>query len=1182
MQWAYSELFQNYSGQQVAGYLDHSFRQSRRVGLLVHYSETHDNERLAAKGRAWSLLRNRLCALASVNGGFGFTCGVEWLAAEKIRVHGCSGMAWDNPVNLVPELARLNSLLAEHPCFFDGASQTRLSATDSPIYALLRQSAEAEDRVLVLVNTDPDHAHGLALAQAALTHPVPGQAAEPVEPARPARPTPCLPLPQWLDLLGQAAPQIKPGGQGALVLTLPPGAAFCLAPTPLPRGLHGNDYRQARARAAFGLSALNQVLPLETVGELDWRTLAAAVDRSPERFLALVSHLAGIGAQAEEIAQAISGAAHGVRPSPGAAPTERASALECLTAALDPDVVAPGDGRTPVRLPAVGPVSECASAGAAAPEQTFYPRVVTWQPADLRRITLAPPAHWLLLRDAVPFRAALDCHDDAPPRNVESIPVRDGHIACLAPRQDAADATLLIERYTGAGSEQHIEGAVRFLASAPDASALGLRVCELDPVTRARRPSTQSTREAPRPLRPTDLVLLTNGRGGMARLCLDLGRVNSKYDCVLGANLHPSLPVDRHVLAKRIRVWVNADGFISPLDFRSLAAFQPGPPAVWQFIANAGDGRTVEIQMTADMLQERNTTVFHFSRPTAAQATGKQLPAQAEVRLTVRLDIEDRNFHWETRRNGSAEDHLSSHLDPVFDEPAGAPAAPRAKTGFAFTPAADRQLRVFADAGAYHPEPEWSQNIPHPLEQSRGQTGSGDAFSPGWFDLPLPKGGKATLVVTAEPADPDQDELESSRFRVRTPLAQAPFPTDDAFGQQLLRAARDFVVRRGQGKTIIAGYPWFLDWGRDTFICARGLLAAGMVDEVRQITLTFARFEKDGTLPNTIFGDDASNRDTSDAPLWFGVVCEEIAELAGSDFYQIKAGPGDTTIAEVLWDIALHYAKGTPNGIRMDPASGLIWSPKHFTWMDTNYPAGTPREGYPVEIQALWIRLLRQLDRLGGRAWGEGWKALAERALDAAERFYWLEERGYYADLLAARPGQSAADAVVDDALRSNCLFLASLGLAGGARAQRCVEAARRYLVVPGGLRSLAPLPVTVPLPIYGKDGRLLNNPAEPYWARYEGDEDTGRKPAYHNGTAWTWTFPVFCEALARAWDFSSPAVAAARAYLGSLERLMAEGCLGHIPEVLDGDAPHTQRGCDAQAWGATEALRVWKLLANR
>src|ERR1043165_4340832 len=154
----------------------------------------------------------------------------------------------------------------------------------------------------------------------------------------------------------------------------------------------------------------------------------------------------------------------------------------------------------------------------------------------------------------------------------------------------------------------------------------------------------------------------------MARLVVDLGRISSKYDCVLGANLHPTLPVDRHVLAKRIRVWVNAGGFISPLDFVSLSSFLAGPPANWQFVANAGDGRTVEIQMTAEMLEERNTTVFHFSRPSAEQATGKQLPADADVRLTVRIDIEDRNFHWETKRNGGADFHFTTHTRSILSD----------------------------------------------------------------------------------------------------------------------------------------------------------------------------------------------------------------------------------------------------------------------------------------------------------------------------------------------------------------------------------------------------------------------------------------------------------------------------------------------------------------------------------
>ena len=172
MQWAYSELFQNYSGRQVADYLDYANRQSTRVGTYIHYSETHDNDRLAEKGRAWSLLRNRLCALTSANGGFGFTCGVEWLAAEKIRVHGYTGLAWNNPDNIVPELAQLNRLLADHPCFFDGAKLTRLSAPDSPVYALLRESAEGKDSVLVLVNTDAEKANSVVLSVAAVPSPI--------------------------------------------------------------------------------------------------------------------------------------------------------------------------------------------------------------------------------------------------------------------------------------------------------------------------------------------------------------------------------------------------------------------------------------------------------------------------------------------------------------------------------------------------------------------------------------------------------------------------------------------------------------------------------------------------------------------------------------------------------------------------------------------------------------------------------------------------------------------------------------------------------------------------------------------------------------------------------------------------------------------------------------------------
>jgi predicted glycogen debranching enzyme len=757
-----------------------------------------------------------------------------------------------------------------------------------------------------------------------------------------------------------------------------------------------------------------------------------------------------------------------------------------------------------------------------------------------------------LLQDHAPFRASLDAGARSS-QHLESIPVKDGHIACLAARHKELEARLVLERYTE--KDKLVEATVRFLAPNPE-------------IDRASKGA----------LRPTNIVLLTNGRGGMARMSVDLGRVLSKYDCVLGANLHPTLPVDRHIFAKRIRVWVNAQGFISPLDFRSIDAFRPGPPAVWNFIANAGDGQTVEIQMAAHMVNGSNSTVFSFSRPTISEATGKQLPAEADVRLTVRIDIEDRNFHWETKRNGGADYHFSANVRTLNTGALDGKQAPSgAKIGFAFAPASDRGLRVFADQGFYHPAGEWSENIPHPVEQSRGQVGSGDAYSPGWFELPLAKGGLVTLVVTADAKDPDDIEGCRHAFGV---TAQENSRTSVNFGEQVLRAVRAFVVQRDNGKTVIAGYPWFLDWGRDTLICARGLLSAGMVEEVKQLLITFGSFEDKGTLPNTIHGADASNRDTTDAPLWFGLVCEEIARIVGP-ISAIRL-PNGRTLSQVVESIARGYIYGTPNGIRMDPESALIWSPSHFTWMDTNYPAGTPREGYPIEIQALWIRLLRQLASLADIDKREAWEELARKALRSLDSLFWYEKGGYFADVLLAGRNQPARAARADDALRSNCLFAISLDLASPERARRCVSAAGRFLVIPGALRSLAPLPVTVPLPIHGKDGHLLNNPSDPYWGRYEGDEDTRRKPAYHNGTAWTWTFPIFCEALAQAWNFSPEATATARAYLGSMGRLMHQGCLGHIPEVVDGDAPHTPRGCDAQAWGATEALRVWKLLEQK
>ena len=1063
MQWAYSELFQNYSPEQVSGYLDHFIRQAGRVGPLVHYSETHDNDRLAKNGPEWSRLRNRLCALTSQCGTFGFTSGVEWLASERVEVHQSRGMNWGTEPNLVPELGRINRLLKDHPCFFDGAKLEHLSPEKSMILALRRTSMDGQDRCLVLVNLDDETKHSIEFSS---------------ELWKQLGPSP-------VDLLEQELPRFSVTPRGVRTCTLGPAESFCLASSHAPAGLGGNAYRTLRAQAAWAYRHLTQMLPAEDLGPADWRKLGAFAAKEPVAFLASLPHLDPSQSRKDLVSALTSAQTHG-----------------------------------------------------------GYCRVVTWGVADVRRIVSVPPDHWLLIQDGSPFEVTMR-RSGRRPLHLRSISAKGGHIAAIFPAELEAteslsqDAELLLDRFTESGHQ--VVGRLRLLAPSPEFETSGQE----------------------------GLALLTNGRGAMARIHADLGAVTSKYDCLLGANLHPSAPCDRHIFAKRARAWVNADGFLTTLDGDNLIQFEPGPPAKWVFLANAGDGRTVEITLLADLLQDHNTLVMRFTRTEGSPHSGADLPAECAVHLTVRPDLEDRSFHSETHAGPEAETHFTSNTVLLDDRP-----------GFAFTPATDRKLRSWVDLGSFHPVPEWNYNLPHPVEASRGMTGNGDTWSPGWFELPLPLGGSATLVLSAEPKDPSVEDLASfakERLASLSRITKRIQGRKDPFGRQLLLASSAFFARRDTGRTVIAGYPWFLDWGRDTLIAARGLLTGGFQEDVLKLLLTFGKFEDRGTLPNMLSADSTANRDTSDAPLWFGLACEETAEALGTKIYA-QTVDAKRTLLDVLTSLAKGYLAGTPNGIQVDAASGLVWSPPHFTWMDTNFPAGTPREGYPIEIQALWIRLLRQLQRQ--EVPGE-WKVLADRATTSLERF-WNEERGCLHDVLAAPRGKPAAFATPDGQVRPNQLFAVTLGLIEPQRARRIVDAAARFLLVPGALRSLAPLPLSIPLAIHASDGRLLNDPLHPYQGRYEGDEDTQRKPAYHNGTAWCWLLPTFCEALVKAWNDEPEALKAAKAYLGSIDHLLQEGCVGHLPEILDGDMPHAQRGCDAQAWSVTEALRVWLLLTGK
>ncbi len=774
---------------------------------------------------------------------------------------------------------------------------------------------------------------------------------------------------------------------------------------------------------------------------------------------------------------------------------------------------------------------------AAAMARTAYPRVVVFRAEDASRITLVPPHHWILVRDPYPFEADL-IGPDAPIR-LRSIPVDDGHVAAIVPDAGVSerDMTLEIERF--AQGAHPVRATLRRLAHEPSVPE-GLH---------------------------EGVVLLTNGRGGMVRMHADLGRIASKYDCLLGASLHPDTPSDRHVFVKRLRAWVNADGFMTTLAAGNLVSLEPGPPAVWRFAANGGDGRQVGVELMVEMPYEHNAVVLTFRRVTTGQI---DLPPDQSVRLTLRFDIEDRSFHHETHVDDALEERFLKAVEPLDDG-----------RGFVFNAAADRLLTVRAEGGEYFDGAEWSRGIPHPLDQERAVGSKGDAFSPGWFEASLESEGKVVLFVDADHGAAADDDRGGriSTIPPATGKRVSSAPSAALFENKLRTAAQAFLVRRGHGRSVIAGYPWFLDWGRDTLIAARGYLVAGLEEEVREIVRTYAGLERAGTLPNLLSADGAVSRETSDAPLWLGLVAEELASQVGDELYDMDVGAG-RSLRDVLASIVAHHVGGAENGVRVDPDSGLVWSPPHFTWMDTNYPAATPREGYPIELSAMWIRLLRQLLRIGAKVRDVDLAELAGRAHASLEGFY-REELGYCADTLHAPSGTRAADARPDDHLRPNQLLAITLGLLSGEPARSVCHAVERGLLIPGALRSLSPRAVSHALPVRGAQGALLNDPQHPYFGHYAGDEDTRRKPAYHNGTAWGWWLGAYCEALVAAYPGDPGALSAARAVLGSSARLMSQGCLGQLAEVYDGDAPHRERGCDAQAWSVTETLRVWLALGG-
>jgi predicted glycogen debranching enzyme len=435
-----------------------------------------------------------------------------------------------------------------------------------------------------------------------------------------------------------------------------------------------------------------------------------------------------------------------------------------------------------------------------------------------------------------------------------------------------------------------------------------------------------------------------------------------------------------------------------------------------------------------------------------------------------------------------------------------------------------------ATNGRYEHFPTWYWNFQYDEERARGLDFVEDLPTPGTFTWDL-SGGEAFIVFSTEPLKDGVEHLREAESRRRK-----------AFGSPLHRAADAYLVRGRRGRTIVAGYPWFTDWGRDTFIAMRGFcVATGRLEEAREILLCWAGTVREGMLPNR-FPDrgEAPECNSVDASLWYVLAVQEFLRLS-------TCSRGDmATLTRAVETILEGYSKGTRFGIRAD-ADGLIRAGEpglQLTWMDAKVGdrVVTPRIGKPVEIQALWLRAL------SGQ--GARWSGLFQKGLESLRSRFWNEAASGLYDVVDADhvPGR------LDAAFRPNQIFAS--GLLEAERARRLVDSVEGRLVTPAGLRSLAP----------GEPG---------YRGRYEGGP-AERDGAYHQGTAWPWLMGAFVEAWIGVHGNSAASRSEARDRFVKplLERTEVLG-LGHLFEIADGDVPHAPRGCPFQAWSLGELLRL-------
>jgi predicted glycogen debranching enzyme len=636
-----------------------------------------------------------------------------------------------------------------------------------------------------------------------------------------------------------------------------------------------------------------------------------------------------------------------------------------------------------------------------------------------------------------------------------------------------------------------------------------------------------------------DEWLVTNGLGGYASATVG-GEISRRYHGFLIAAL--PAPLGRIVMLNDLTTQVEDDGgnLSNPEDLREFA-LTDGLPS-WRY---AIAGRVIE------------KSVLLPSHQNIAHITYRLIDGAAPVRLRLRPFVHFRRL----------EDPVDVPLQPSCSITARGPqyeirAAPDLPT---------LRLSIDGDDGATFTADGGSRReFFFATEAERGYEARGAAWSPGYFTCELQEGAPLTLVASCEPwhttlalkpEDARHFELERRRRLIdmaprsaRSGLAAALVLSADTFVITPVGRVADLARSRAEGddlRTVIAGYHWFTDWGRDTMISLEGLtLSTGRAPEARWILRAFAHYVRDGLIPNMFpEGESKGLYHTADATLWFFHALGRYVQLTGDEGTL-------RLILPILKRVIRHHLKGTRFGIRVDPADGLLTQGAEgyqLTWMDAKVGdwVVTPRRGKAVEINSLWYNALclmvEWLRRVGD---GEAAEIAghAERARAAFNRRFWHAEKRHLYDIVDGEAGDDAA-------FRPNQIFALSLDhpVLDEARWEPVVDAVHDRLLTPFGLRSLAP--------------------GEPdYKPRYFGDL-RARDAAYHQGTVWAWLIGPFVDAWLRVHpgDFAT-----ARGFLEAFKRHITEAGIGSISEIFDADPPFTPRGCIAQAWSVAEVLRCW------